>query len=386
MKALVAIAKEKPVELIASTVMVLAGLGMVLASSGNVWLSSLGSVLSTVGGVLLSWSAASISTIPKAAEILRPQIDLLSQSLGTVSGQIRQSVTSVRAKELDERAGLAQVYQSTTILFNIVTGLQTLTGRQFDSAQLLSTVHTLEEMADNLSAYARDETPTDTGQFVASLQRQMADELAILKTQLQAAAVQGAQPHRLTPEKIACPYCNAITDYRLGSTPGDSAMPACPKCGRRFHAHRGPDGKTFTRVAYSTQIQPRMTDIACPKCGVHQSIVAWRNDEFPAMRYCIPCGRGLSRLFLNTSSGEISGTEDAVAIVATVVGEDGGRSLLKCPKDSCAAVSRAFIRREEKVYADSPCGALLEADVSSQLFAPKTAEADSEGRPGEEVG
>lgn len=56
------------------------------------------------------------------------------------------------------------------------------------------------------------------------------------------------------PADVRCPYCSDIVNVLIGSNPGDTAIPVCPSCERRFFAHRGGEGSLFTRQQRESQI------------------------------------------------------------------------------------------------------------------------------------
>jgi hypothetical protein len=73
----------------------------------------------------------------------------------------------------------------------------------------------------------------------------------------------------------------------LGTFPGESAMPTCPACGTRFHAHRGAGGLLFTRPwggEGATSIR-----VACPHCANQVPLTIPREGVTVQVRYCLNC-------------------------------------------------------------------------------------------------
>jgi hypothetical protein len=86
-------------------------------------------------------------------------------------------------------------------------------------------------------------------------------------------------------ESALCPHCGttAVT-FLLGFQPGSSAVPFCPSCNHRFHAHRRGNGEILTtRGALGMR-----TFTSCPECG-NEIRVDFSEGDQARERICLSC-------------------------------------------------------------------------------------------------
>lgn len=247
------LAQEKPIELLSSLVMIVAGAYLSGTGSDGSLTVVLGSALSTFGGALLSWSTVSLNSKEAAAEILSPQLSAIARQLVTVSGQISKAVNDARQGEIDESVALEMIIQASRIMYTSVNEIHVVLNQRVDAQKLLDTAQRVEDLATQLAG-----TPA-TGQD--EVESKLIDAVADLRNQVQAIApgssaasptlkksIPKAAPHEVESTNTECPSCGSPTPVEIGIPLASSANPICCSCGIRFHAHRAQGGALITKL------------------------------------------------------------------------------------------------------------------------------------------
>lgn len=288
-----------------SSVEVVCGVGLIVAgvvvqvqgsrTPTNTTLLVTGAVLVALGGVLISWIAARAlgeKQAEEAAEVARNEIDekldSLSRVLGQAAGQISQAVEQVDLQQIPASTGFALISQATRMVYGQVNEIAVLRGSEFDSAYLLDTATTLDDLARQLAGPGNSRTSNR----IEEVRRQLQDVKANLASGKKAA-------ERSYPEAtVGCPYCGARNEVRLGSLPGDTAAGSCAVCGESFNAHRAASGSAFSRPrgvagaisapdGTAKAAPARRWEFSCPKCEREMS--APSDGQGARLMICTSC-------------------------------------------------------------------------------------------------
>jgi len=344
---------QKLVEILSGLLMI--GIGVFLTTSSDITQRIIGSFLTTVGGVLISWSFSIVYTRDQAREDLRARLEALRRQLGTVCGQISQALAGAQDGSLDANSSLALVSQSVQSLYGVVNEIQVMTGGRFEASDVLATVTNLEEFAQQLASLAGRPAVQDAEAELEQLSQQFSSYVQSLK--------QTDRP--TTTVTLNCPECGGSVSCTIGVTSGDSAMPICPACGARFHAHRRADGSVFTRK-WGFYSLVKTVPITCPTCSKKLYVRTTQDQTGLMIRYCLDC---FTKLEIDVGQGQIVKIEKGEPIEGCIVGEEAGHSILKCP--SCQEKIKAFAKKTNTRYAVCyRCDKLVKAEQVASVFTP----------------
>ena len=349
--------RRHPVELAIGTILIVVGAYSTLGPVER-FAQQLGALFLTLGAVQLSWVATTVASEEDAKELLRPRLDSLCSRLGTVSAQMRETVTGLLQNRVEPLVGTALMAQTVNNLAGVVNDLQLLTGNRFDPNEVLATISEIDRCGRRLAEATATTSPSpESSQATNPKVAETLDELRSLVLQVKTNVKSLEQPVRMpSSEEVACPSCGAKNRVPLGAESGDSAMSTCAGCGDRFHIHRGAGGAILTRTwgSASPDLWP-VREITCPQCHQTTFRPRARPGTKPKTRYCLNC---YSLVLLDPESPVVLPSEPPLR--AEVVGRAGidNKSLLECPE--CKVRSFAFARKEDQVYGVcDDCGRLL---------------------------
>lgn len=239
---------SKPIELPTSVFLLGIGLGLPVFfpdQAGPI----VGGILAGLGGILFSWSAARVSQVAQASEILRPQLETISQHLGSLSGQITNAIVAAQQGDLEQDTAFRVIFQANTTITGLVTDVQRLAGTQFDPQALISTARRLQELSEALAGAMGADTENETESTAPAIEPEaIREEFEALNLQLRSQLGQFVSPTRRKLETTLCPYCGQRGEALLGDHSGATSNPTCGACGGRYYFHRRADGTTFTRT------------------------------------------------------------------------------------------------------------------------------------------
>lgn len=208
-----------------------------------------GTVAVALGGVLISWEASRIlaardseSAIKAARTEIDDRLDNLSRVLGQAAGQISQAVEQVETEQISETTAFALVSQANRMIYGQVNEIAVIRRTQFDSAYLLQTASTLDDLARQLS---QPGSIADT--------KAVQEKIAAVRATLSTTSGEGRS---FPSELIDCPACGTENHVRLGSLPGDTAAAVCESCRIQFNAHRAANGSPFARLNRTASGEP----------------------------------------------------------------------------------------------------------------------------------
>lgn len=290
-----------PVEILAGIAMIV--LGALLQSFGSkspdgTFELVIGGLLIAFGGILLAWIASKILSVDQAAQAAQKaeedfakKLDNLSRGIGQAAGQISQAVEQYELNKVNPTTGFALVSQANRIIYGQVNEIAVLRGEHFDAGALIDTANKLDELARQLS------NVTGTGSTADAVRKQLADVRQSLSTDSEGSR------RAFRKESVTCPYCNASTDARLGSLPGDTAVATCRACGESFNTHRSSAGIAFVRARYTNSVNaaesnepttappitpPIRFEFPCPSCNVERKLVKdGKGDRFIMCTACL---------------------------------------------------------------------------------------------------
>lgn len=247
------IAQEKPIELLSSLVMILAGVYLSGTGATGSLTVILGNALSAFGGALLSWSTVSLSSKEAAAEILSPQLSAIARQLVTVSGQISKAVHDSKTGEVEESVAIEMISQAARIMYASVNEIHVVLNQRVDAQELLDTAQRVEELATKLAgapASGQDEVESELINAVAELRNQIQAIApgSSATTSAPKKNIPKSAPHEMEATSADCPSCKTPTAVEIGVPFGSSAMPTCTSCGTKFHAHRAQGGAVIAKL------------------------------------------------------------------------------------------------------------------------------------------
>lgn len=237
--------KYRPIEMLAAFGLLVGGLAMSMAGE-EAWWQAGGAGLTALGGILFSWSMATLNSREQAAVILQPQLETTSKHLGTVSGQIAQTIQAVHSGAIDPDTGFALMLQSNGTLYNLVSDLQRLTGTQFDSTDLLDTIERLDELAGKVS---RIPEYRESQNWEQEETIELQGEIEALKSELRSQLTKMGRSSQVRQAvDVTCPSCTNKVAAQIGTHPGATALSICPICAARYNVHRRGDGSTIVKL------------------------------------------------------------------------------------------------------------------------------------------
>ena len=160
---------------------------------------------------------------------IAPRLNSINRSLATATSKI-SSIVSAQINGANNALVAERIAEIVPFLRAAMVDLGEITGTKFDPSTLNETLDSLGNLITKLETGGAD------AESVTSL-KDIYQELA-------------SQPSAKAQETINCPHqdCGESNSVNLGVLPGSSALPTCHKCNNKFHAHRAPDGTTFTKV------------------------------------------------------------------------------------------------------------------------------------------
>lgn len=325
---------SNPVAAVGGSLMV--GCGVAFSGTSG-WERIAGNVLAAFGGVLLSAEVAKAYASNRLNSDLQIRLATVGTHLGTVSGQINQAVMARERGDSEEGTLLALIAYSARELYTLVDDIQRIAGSRFESSDLLSTVETLQDLATRFEVLTSSQgTP-------------LPGELDDLRADLDAIQASLSQKESIkTTEIVACPECSNRVTLEIGALPGASALPTCPRCGKRFHAHRGGAGELFTKAMGGQSSKMRELGVICPTCQKQIQVRLPEGDSEPKTRWCLDC---YSRLLIAASDGHVEEVfpEEPLKGRIVHVEDSDGHSRIECP--SCGKTAVAFFKRDQRVFA-----------------------------------
>jgi hypothetical protein len=145
------------------------------------------------------------------------------------------------------------------------------------------------------------------------------------------------QTSQIVEESTSCPHCAwSRVKFRLGTKAGSSAIPRCPQCSFRFHAHRRGTGDVITtRGGLGRRVVAE-----CPECR-NQMAIDFSDGEAAKERVCLNC-------FANVEVRP-DGTGDIIGYMqvadATLIDDRH----VHCPR--CATSHFTFAAQKGSIYA-----------------------------------
>lgn len=293
-----------------------------------------GTVAVAIGGVLISWEASRIlaardseDAVEAARAEVDEKLDSLSRVLGQAAGQISQAVEQVETNQINEHTAFALVSQANRMIYGQVNEIAVIRRSQFDSAYLLDTATTLDDLARQLSQ------PGSAAE-TSAVREKIAAVRATLSTPT-------SEVRSFPSELVDCPYCDARNYVRLGSLPGDTAAAVCLACNVQFNVHRAANGTPFARpnrdASGAARTRPTFARWAyeCPSCGYTLSTqIDGRGERLVA---CLGCFCALKVDPVQHSvirDGEFRRVETDAAV------RNGIRPRVECPECGKAMTAR----------------------------------------------
>ncbi|WP_374668645.1 hypothetical protein [Acinetobacter sp.] len=186
----------------------------------------LGAIFSALGGALAPEAFKNTKSYIKE---ISPRINSINRSLATATSKI-SSIVSAQINGANNALVAERIAEIVPFLRAAMVDLGEITGTKFDPSMLNETLDSLGNLITKLEHGGAD-----------------AESVTSLKDIYQGLTSQSSAK---TQETINCPHqgCGEANSVNLGVLPGSSALPTCHKCGKKFHAHRAPDGTTFTKL------------------------------------------------------------------------------------------------------------------------------------------
>ena len=145
------------------------------------------------------------------------------------------------------------------------------------------------------------------------------------------------QASQVVPEAVACPHCgHAPVPFQIGRSVGSSAIPRCPNCASRFHAHRRGNGEVITTKG----ALGRRVIAACPECA-SQVPVDFADGDGTKDRVCLTC-------FASLGIGA-DGSVDVLGYAQVVDSETTDNRHIRCPR--CEGPHGTFASRDGQTFA-----------------------------------
>ncbi len=325
--------KQKPLEIVASTVLVAGGI-ITGYSSKNPWWIAVGALASALGGALFSSATLGINIHERAAKYLEPELQSMARHLADTAAKLNRTIQEYNNDDAEAEITIDRISQLISSLYTSLSDISIIVGSITNYEMVVDTVRGCEDMAEKLGEIiTRSEKIPD----------EELTELSKLKTQLEVARKQidltrktlGDMPGARKEEKVPCPTCNTEHSVLLGISRYDVCTKICDHCGGRFNIHRGVAGVCFTRPIKQTPSMYKKMDIVCPQCKV-QFKIKFDTTKSVERRFCLQCCFSMDV----SSSGEISNPKQETPVAADNIGFSGIRQILRCPK--CNNNSVAF--------------------------------------------
>lgn len=213
------------------------------------WKGLAGILLTIVGTALMSVVSTAMFASGKATTELRKRIAILRNQLTTATSQVSGALQAALLAQETAETTFSRINQSVGVFATVLQEFDRLAPageKDFASDALLAAKRQLVDLGsalDRLRSEVSDSESDDTIKdqaaqallnIIESAQDKVADALASL--------AETSATRTYVVQAAACPSCGRATKFQLGSAIGDSAMPTCPYCGVRFHAHRRQDG------------------------------------------------------------------------------------------------------------------------------------------------
>jgi hypothetical protein len=264
--------------------------------------------------------------------------------LSTVTSQLNQAVHQAHADATEIGTDLVEV--SVQHLFGVLSELQLLIGSPISVEDVVAIKARLDNLGEELAAVepAIGGTTATEPDAKARVARAL-EEVQGIRLQLESALVGGRV---LKQEAAACPSCGTSATAQLGSLPGDSAIALCPntQCALRYHVHRGPDGRVFTRLPGGGGASSTSIKVGCPHCGNQVPLTVPRAGASAQKRYCLNC---FAELQIDPATQEAVILQEAVPPTAGELRIEGGVVYIVC--SLCRELRRSMTNRAGTYYA-----------------------------------
>ncbi len=235
-------AKSKPIEFLASITMILCGVALPLLAADSGLIVGIGTSLAALGGALLSWSNANANSVETAAEILRPQLEMTTDHLAALSGQIQRNTDDALHGTKDPDTAIDLIRENNYSLLSLVSNLQRISGSVYSGDHIVETAKRMSDVtAQILHIYSAPSIEDPSHELQSRL-----STLRELKRELDSSVVEFKSPKGLPPITVKCDECDESVTWPLGEEGGSSAKPQCKHCGNRFNLHRREDKSFFT--------------------------------------------------------------------------------------------------------------------------------------------
>ena len=357
MRNLLIATKDEPVGVAIGAILVLAGLAAIAIPGLPPVVEKSGAVSLALGTLQLSLLIARARTDEQALAQLRPRLDPLCGRLGAVSGQLRQAISNLSEEAITRDTAVALLGQAIATLAGIINDLQLLTGTRFDRQALLDTLDAIERYGRELEgASTTKEELLETDDAERAVRPEM-DYFQSLLRQVRSSLKAVEEPFRPTAVvEVNCPTCGTPEKVPLGLAQGDSALPTCPSCGRRYHVHRGRDrGVSVREWGGGPEAPPIVHSVPCPNCGKYVFKVKVSTGGDAKAWYCLECH---AKILLTPANPTVIAAPTK-PLIATL-SPDGTtlRHILLCP--TCTITSPSFVLYNDACYAECrSCHSLL---------------------------
>jgi len=335
--------RASPIETICGVTLVAAGAFLTLALEASASIRVIGYIVSTVGTLLISWALTRVWVARHQDDVIGRSLLGIARPLSTVASQLNQAVHQARSEKTEIDSDLVEA--SVQHLFGVLSELQVLIGSPISVEDVVAIKARLDSLGEELAAVgpAIEGGPAADAEAKARMARAV-DEVQSIKLQLESAIVGGGRVIR--QETATCPVCATNTTVQLGSLPGDSAVAACPNtsCAGRYHVHRGPDGRPFSRLP--GRALSRSIIVACPRCGNHVPLTVPMDGGTTQIRYCLSC---FAKLQIEPGTREVVLLRDPELPTAAELRRDAGVLFLVC--SLCHMPRRMMANRDGFYYA-----------------------------------